>query len=199
MNDPVINRLNSVKACITVANLPVHQPVWNGQPPLAFQEDLSTLTTQYNAAAEIAARATTAAKGNALAKEAAEDFLENTSYKAARALHGHFKKTGDPARRAKVDHKLSYYQRLRDQDLIAASAELIGIANTTLNEPGAAERGLTPDLVAQLQSAHASFVTHDSAPRAGIHCTARGATVQIRFLCWIQIFTANPVVAGGHG
>lgn len=30
MNEPIINRLNSVKACITVANLTVHLLVWNG-------------------------------------------------------------------------------------------------------------------------------------------------------------------------
>lgn len=62
----------------------------------------------------------------------AEGLLETLCYKTARALSSHFKKSGDPIRRAKVDYKLGYYQKLRDQFLITAATDLITIVTPAL-------------------------------------------------------------------
>jgi hypothetical protein len=47
MNDKQTNHIGSVKACIRVAKLPENRAVWDGKPPLAFEADLATLTTDY--------------------------------------------------------------------------------------------------------------------------------------------------------
>jgi len=168
MNDIVTNRFRSVKACIGVANLPENKPVWEGKPPLGFGEDLVELTTATSTADEVAARASSAAKGYADAKDEAEDQLEATCYKTARALSSHFKKSRDLTRLAKVDFKLGYYQKLRDQFLVTAATDLITIGTTAKDEPGAEKRGLTPALIASLQTALGQFSGIDSTPRTGI-------------------------------
>ena len=168
MNDVLTNRFRSVKACIGVANLDENRPVWDGVAPLGFGEDLAELTADYDVAEDLAARASSAAKGYADAKADAEGPLETLCYKAARALASHFKKSGDLARRAKVDYKLGYYQKLRDQFLITAATDLIAIGTPAAGQAGAASRGVTPALIAALQAALDKFSGIDSAPRTGI-------------------------------
>lgn len=168
MNDLLTNRFRSVKACIGVANLDENRPVWEGIPPLGFGEDLAELTADYAVAEDIAARASSAAKGHADAKDEAEGPLETLCYKTARALSSHFKKSGDLTRLAKVNFKLGYYQKLRDQLLITAATDLISIGTTARSETGAEKRGVTPALIAELQAALDKFSGVDSAPRTGI-------------------------------
>ena len=170
MNDVLTNRFRSVKACIGIANLDENRPVWEGVPPLGFGEDLAELTADYAVAEDIAARASSAAQGyaDADAKAEAEGPLETLCYKTARALASHFKKSGDLIRRAKVDHKLGYYQKLRDQFLITAATDLITIGTPATSEEGAEKRGVTPALIAELQGALDKFSGIDSAPRTGI-------------------------------
>jgi hypothetical protein len=168
MNDLITNRLNTIKACINVANSDQNRPVWENQPPLAFAADLAALSTGHQSAVDLATRAATAALGHSDAKDAAEDVLENTCYKISRALASHFKKTGDLTNLAKVDYKLGHYQKLRDTHLIAAARDLITIAGTATAQPGAVERGVTAGLIAQLQTACDTFAGTDAAPRSGI-------------------------------
>jgi hypothetical protein len=168
MNDELTNRIRTVKACISLAKVPEHRAVWDGNPPLAFAADLATLSTDTAAVEDIAARANSAAKGYADAKDEAEDKLETACFKTARALASHFKKSGDLTRLAKVDYKIGYYQKLRDQLLISAATDLITIGTAAAAEPGAADRGVTPALIAQLQTALNAFAGLDSAPRTGI-------------------------------
>jgi hypothetical protein len=168
MNDILTNHLNSVKTCIGTANHEDNRSVWDGVPPLAFATDLDDLTTDCNAAEEIAARAASAAKGYADSKKEAEDQLERVCFKTARALASFFKNSGDLTRRAKVDHKMRYFKRLRDQNLITAARDLITIGTTAATEPGAADRGVTPALMAQLTAALAKFDDKDPTPRTGI-------------------------------
>ena len=168
MNDSLTNRLRSVKACIATANLDENRPVWEGKAPLGFGEDLAELTADTAVAEDIAARASSAAKGYADAKDEAEGPLETLCYKSSRALSSHFKKSGDLTRLAKVNFKLGYYQKLRDQHLIAAATDLIAIGTTASSETGADKRGVTPALIAELQAARDKFASIDSAPRTGI-------------------------------
>jgi hypothetical protein len=168
MNDKQTNHIGTVKACIRVANLQENRAVWDGNPPLAFEADLATLTTDCATAEGIAARANSAAKGYADAKEEAEDKLEKACFKTARALASHFKKSGDLGRLAKVDYKIGYYQKLRDQHLITAATDLVTIGTAASSEPGATDRGVTPALIAQLQTALTAFTGVDAAPRTGI-------------------------------
>ncbi len=168
MNDKQTNHIGTVKACIRLANLQENRAVWDGKPPLAFKADLATLTTDCATAEEIAARANSAAKGYADAKEEAEDKLEKACFKTARALASFFKKSSDLARLAKVDYKIGYYQKLRDQHLITAATDLITIGTAASSEPGATDRGVTPALIAQLQTALTAFTGVDAAPRTGI-------------------------------
>lgn len=168
MNDILTNRFRSVKACISTANLAENRPVWEDKAPLGFGEDLAELTADYAVAEDIAARASSAAKGYADAKDEAEGPLETLCYKTARDLSSHFKKSGDLARLAKVDFKLGHYQKLRDQFLITAATDLIAIGTTTKSEAGAEKRGVTPALIAELQAALDKFSSIDSAPRTGI-------------------------------
>ena len=157
MNDILTNRFRSVKACIATANLDENLPVWEGIAPLGFGEDLAELTADY-----------AVAEGYADAKDEAEDALETLCYKSARALCSHFKKSGDLTRLAKVNFKLGYYQKLRDQALIAAATDLIAIGTTASSETGAGKRGVTPALIADLQAALDKFSGIDAAPRSGI-------------------------------
>ena len=168
MNDLITNRLNTVKACINLANSIENRPVWENQPPLAFAVEIAALSTGHQSAVDLATRAASAAAGHADAKDAAEETLENTCFKISRALTSHFKKTGDLTNLAKVNHKLGYYQKLRDTHLIAAANDLITTASAATAQPGAEERGITAALIAQLQAASNAFSSSDPAPRTGI-------------------------------
>jgi hypothetical protein len=139
MNDLITNRLNTIKSCINVAQATENQAVWQNQAPLAFADELASLAAGHRSAVELAARAASAASGHADAKDAAEEALETACHKTSRALASHFKKTGDLTRLARVDHKLGYYQKLRDTHLIAT-----------------------------LRSACDTFTAADPTPRAGI-------------------------------
>ncbi|MEK0448511.1 MAG: hypothetical protein RL088_779 [Verrucomicrobiota bacterium] len=153
MNDILANQLDMVKTCITLANRPENTPVWQGQPPLDFAADLARLEAGYTAARALAMQADTDTTGDTDEKAAAEDRLEYLALQLARALSNHFKKTGNPGDRAKVNIPKRALVRLRDQALITKTTEIRDLALQARDESGAAGRGVTTDKINALTAA----------------------------------------------
>ena len=136
MNDRINNRLTMVGACITVAETPEHRLVWEGNEPAEFGTAFNALKIEYAEIQTILASAGAATTGAAEAKDVAETTLENAAFVLARATALHLKKTGDLTRRAQVNFKLSGFQRLRDQELVARCTTVRDIAQSVTAEPG---------------------------------------------------------------
>ena len=143
MNDILTNQLNMIGACIATATTPEHMLVWNGQEPADFAADLNVFQTHYGQARDVAYLAGSATTGSANAKDVAETALENLAFQMARALAGHYKKSGNLINRAKVNIRLGALQKLRDQALVTRSIEIRDLANSATAEPGASTRGIT--------------------------------------------------------
>lgn len=175
MNDILANQLDMVKTCITLANRPENTPVWQGQPPLDFAADLARLEAGYTAARALAMQADTDTTGDTDEKAAAEDRLEYLALQLARALSNHFKKTGNPGDRAKVNIPKRALVRLRDQALITKTTEIRDLALQARDESGAAGRGVTTDKINALTAAIGVFDALSRAPR-----TSRGTAASKR-------------------
>ncbi len=168
MDDQTSNRLTMIGTCITLAESTEHRPVWDGQEPAAFGEELAELKTNYDATKALAAQADAATTGAADEKDQAETALEDAAFKLARALALHLKRTGDLTRRASVAIPLSKLQGMRDADLIAKAKEILSIADSTKDEEKAVSRGVTPARIAALTAAHDNFDQLVNAPRKKI-------------------------------
>jgi hypothetical protein len=168
MNIRLQNQLNMVGACINVANSTDYKPVWTGNPPADFGTDLTQLQTDYGAVTVTAAQADGASGGAADAKAVAETVLENAAFVLARALANHFKKTGDLDDLAKVDVSKSDIMKLRNQDMVTKTTEILNLANVSVTQPNAASRGVTPARVTALSAAIAAFSNVMSTPRGQI-------------------------------
>ena len=168
MNIELTQDMNMVGACINVANDPTYTPVWQNQPPLDFTADLADVSAAYEDVQAKDALADAAAGGAADAKAAAETALENTAFKLARALCNHFTKTGDLVNLAKADYTKTDIKRLRNQNLLDECTALRDLGNATVNEPGAAGRGVTPDRVTALTTALGAFKLVMNLPRGQI-------------------------------
>ena len=176
MNLRTSNQLTMVGACLTVAQSPVHQPVWLGQEPADFATDLTQLQTDHTNVTGKAALAENATGGAGDARTAAETALENAAYVLARALANHFKKTGDLDRLGKVDVSKSQIVKLRTQDLVNKTTAIRDLGTAAVSEPGATGRGVTAARVAALTAAIAAFTSVMNAPRGQI--VDRGALLK---------------------
>ena len=168
MDDRIKNRLAMVGACITVADSPEHKPAWDGHDPAEFAVAFGQLKTKYAAAQALAALAEAATTGVAEQKDVAETALEGAVFVLARATAYHLKQTGDLTRRAQVNYKLSAFQKLRDQDLIARCTTVRDIAQAVTAEPNAVARGVTPARITALTSALTAYTALIDAPRGKI-------------------------------
>ena len=168
MNDSLTNQLTMIGSCITIADSPLHKPVWDGQAPLDFSVDFARLKTDYGQAAAVAALAGSATTGGADAKDVAETALENLAYQVARALAIHYKKTGNLTDRAKVDIRIGKLQKLRDQVLVTRTTEIRDLANVAKDESGAVGRGITTARIAALTAAIAVYDDLRNKPRGQI-------------------------------
>ena len=168
MNIRLQNQLNMVGACINVANSTDYKPVWTGNPPADFGADMTELQTDYGAVTAKAAQADAATGGAADAKAVAESALEDAAYILARALANHFKKNGDLDNLGKVDVTKSEIVKLRNQDMVTKTTEILNLANVAVTQPNAASRGVTPARVTALSAAIASFSSIMSTPRGQI-------------------------------
>lgn len=168
MNDILTNQLNMIGACIETATSAEHTLVWNGQEPADFAADLNVFQTHYTHARDVAHLASTATTGTADAKDEAETALENLAFQMARALAGHYKKTGDLINRAKVNIRLGALQKLRDRTLVTRSIEIRDLANSASAEPGSQTRGITTARISLLSPAITTYETLLNSPRSAI-------------------------------
>jgi hypothetical protein len=176
MNSRIINQLNMVGACITLANSGDYKSAWHGQPPADFGTDLGKLMDHFGSIMAKGALAEAATGGGGDAKSAAESALENTTFVVARALANHFKKSGDLDRHGKVNLTRTKIVRLRDQRLVELATAIRDLANGALAEPNAADRGVTAARVATLTGALTAFKNVFSLPRGEI--VNRGALLK---------------------
>jgi hypothetical protein len=86
----------------------------------------------------------------------------------ARALANHFKKTDNLDNLGKVNLTRSDIVRLRHQDLLNKTTAIRDLGLATVNEPGAADRGVTANRVAALSTAIAAFADVMNNPRGQI-------------------------------
>lgn len=168
MNDILTNQLNMIGACISTAESAEHRPVWDGQPPEDFAGDLIQIKDNHAAAIQVATIAGSVITGAADAKDEAETALENLAHRMARALCGHYKKTGDIISRAKVDIRLGELQKLRDQALVTRSTEIRDLAFAAVGQPGAQTRGITADRIATLSATIGTYDALLNRPRSAI-------------------------------
>jgi hypothetical protein len=168
MNIRLQNQLNMVGACINVANSTDYKPVWTGNPPADFAADLTQLQADYGAVTAKAAQADGATGGAADAKAVAETALEDAAYVLARALANHFKKNGDLDNLGKVDLTKSEIMKLRNQEMVAQTTEILNLATVAVAQPNAAARGVTPARVTALTAAIGAFSSVMSKPRGQI-------------------------------
>jgi len=162
------NQLNMIGTCITVANSDDYKPVWAGNPPADFGNDLATVTADYGETNTKAAQAEAATGGAADVKAMAEAALEDAAYVLARALTNHFKKTGALDLRAKVDLSKSEIVQLRNQDLVVKTTEIRDLGTAAQSDAGAAGRGVTAARVATLTAAIGAFQKAINTPRGQI-------------------------------
>lgn len=164
----ISNQLNMVGACITVAQSPNHNAVWEGQDPADFSTDMATLQTNYGNTSAKAAQAEAATGGAGDAKAEAESALENVAHVLARALANHFKKVGDLDRLGKVDLSKTKIVQLRQQALVAKATEIRDLATEAQSEAGSDGRGVTAARVATLTAAIDKFKSVMNNPRGQI-------------------------------
>ena len=168
MNNILTNQLNTVAACINIAESALFKPVWDGQSPADFGADLALLKTGYGETIGIAALAGATITGGADAKDIAETLLEDLGFQLCRALANHHKKTGNLIDRAKVDIRIGVLQKLRDQALVTKSIEIRDLATVAKDETGASGRGITAARIAAYAAAITNFDALRSQPRGQI-------------------------------
>jgi hypothetical protein len=168
MNIRLQNQLNMVGACLNLATSTDYKPVWTGNPPADFAADMAQLQTDYGAVTAKAAQADGATGGAADAKAVAETALEDAAHVLARALANHFKKNGDLDNLGKVDVSKSQIVKLRNQELVAKTTEILNLATVAVAQPDAAARGVTIARVTALSAAIAAFSNVMSKPRGQI-------------------------------
>lgn len=167
-DDRSLNYLAMIGAVLNVARTPEYLPVWDGQAPLDFGDDLAALQTGYGAAAAKAARLAGASTGTADEKDDLETALEETLHPLCRALAAHFKKTGDLAVRAEVDVTRTAIERLRDRALVAFGQRVVTLGTTAAAHPDAPRRKITPARVTALDGAVKAFEAAIDNPRGVI-------------------------------
>lgn len=155
-----------IGTCIKVANEAEHQPVWSGKDPVDFTTDMTRLTTGHSEILKIAALWEQASGGVADMKESHETALENNAYLLARACYNHFKKIGDFTRAGKTDYTKSSIVLLRDQELITTTSAIRDLADHAVTTPGAADRGITPQRIAELTKAISDYEKIVNSPRS---------------------------------
>ena len=170
------NQLKMVGACVSIAQQTEYKPVWIDQEPLAFGLEIAGIETDHEAATAKGALAEVATGGSGDAKASAEARLEMATFVVARALAFHFKRTGDVDRLGKVKLTRSSIIQLRNIDLINRAVAIRDLAQSALNEPEAANRGISAARVAGLSDAIGRFA--DAMDNARGQVANRGALLK---------------------
>ncbi len=160
--------LNSVRACLNVAESPEYKSVWSSSPPADFRKEIQQVAADFEAVTTKYALALAATGGAGDAKAAAKAALENSTHVLARALALHFRRTGDLDRRGKVDMSRSKILRHRAQELVSTATALRDLAVPVVGEPGAEDRGITAELLDEHSRVLAAFTVAMGSPRGQI-------------------------------
>lgn len=168
MNIRLTNQLNMINASIKVAQSKDHAPVWTGQQPAAFGNDLASLETGYKTALTKSVLANATSGGAADTKAQAESALENYAFVLARALAVHFKKTNDLTRRAHVDVSRTEIVQLRENDLVTKATTIRDLGAAAQSEADAVARGVSSERVQALTQAIDTFKLAMGTPRGQI-------------------------------
>ena len=202
MNIRLQNQLNMVGACLSVAQNLDYKPMWEGKPPLDFTADMGRLQVGYAAASARASHADAATGGASDSRSAAQAALQEAVFAMARALANHYKKTNDLDRLGKVDLNWTEVRRLRPQELVSQATAIRDLANGTVKEDKAADRGITPERVAALTESVATFSTLMNAPREQIVNRAtllRGLEADVAALVELLDDMDDLVIQFNHG
>jgi hypothetical protein len=154
-----------VGACISVAQSTDYKPVWHGREPAGFDIEFTELVADYGNITARAAQADAATGGATDAKTLAERALEETTYRVARALALHFKRSGDLDHHGRVNFTRSAIVKLRTQELLNRATAIRDLGNVAVDEPGAEGRGVTAAALATLTAAIGNFATAMDAAR----------------------------------
>ena len=94
--------------------------------------------------------------------------LEDRAFLLARAVFNHCRKTGDTTTAGRVNYTKPALQRLRDQDLLATTRDILAAAQAKSTETDAAKRGITAAAITALSDAINDYAPVMNAPRSTI-------------------------------
>ena len=160
--------LNTVRACLNVAESAEYKGVWSSSPPAQFRKEIEQLAADFDAVTTKDALARAATGGASDAKESAKAALEMSTYVLTRALALHFRLAGDLDRRGKVDLPKGRLLRLRAQELVSTATAIRDLAVPVVGSPGAEDRGITVERIEEHSRAIAAFAVAAGNPRSQI-------------------------------
>lgn len=168
MNNDQINKTNSYQATNLVLTAPANQPIWSVLP--AFVRGQASLAGSINILAALAESQGTALTGITLDKDRLQASVINRTIIVAGAAGVYAFETQNETLAAKFDVTASGLQNTRDsllddtaQGVYDAAAPLV-----TANAAKLAEYGLTPAMLADLQSAITAYSATVGTPRAAV-------------------------------
>jgi len=176
MKQRLSTQLNSVRACLDVAGSSDYRSLWSSNPPAGFGSRIAQLENEIDGVTVKAGIAGAVTEGASDAKAAAERALEDATYVLAHALAVHFKHSGDLERRGKADLTKSELVRLSAQELANKATAIRDLGSAAIQEPGAADCGITAERVDALSRAIDEFSGVMGAPRGKI--ANRGALLR---------------------
>lgn len=183
MKDEFTNRLTAFVTALDFANDPERIAVWQNQTPKTFGTKLGELATEVMALQAWAQQQSESIAGSAEAKEKEEEELEQAAFEMAQALVTYFMDEGDLEAAEPFRRTFSYWQRLRDQELLLRSQAVLDAATpltTGANAATIAENyGISAARVATLVSERTGYDAVVSAPAAA-RAGRKAYTAQLR-------------------
>jgi hypothetical protein len=147
MNDQYLDRLAMRCTVLDSLSRPEYWPVWQGQPPLVFEEKVEGLRAKVAGLAGLVIDHETNWGGITEEKQSEEKELEDAAYEIGSALSAFFgdRNAADKAR--EVELSRSGWRKLRDEQLLArARTVLLRLAEEPSAQSGdLAHYGLTPE------------------------------------------------------
>lgn len=183
MNNEFTNRLTAFTTALDFANAPERKGVWENQVPKSFGAKLGELTGEVRALQQWAQSQGGSIGGAAEAKEKEEAELEDAAFELAQALVTYFIDKGQLAEAEPFRRARSWWQGLRDQDLLARSQAVIDAATPLTTGATAASNaedyGISAIRLAALTKERADYQTIVSAPAAA-RAGRKALTAQMR-------------------
>lgn len=183
MNNEFTNRLTSFTTALDFANKPENKAVWDNQVPKSFGMKIGELVTEVAALGDWAQKQSESIAGEAEAKDKEQKELEDVAFQMAEALVTYFKDKGlladaEPFRRA-----ISWWQGLRDQDLLARSQDVLDAATPLTTGANAASNadnyGISAARVAAVKKERDDYEKVVNAP-ASARAGRKAFTAQMR-------------------